>query len=441
MKTIIACLIVAIACLVAVPVQGAPQETAGQDVRQLGEAFVDLLAKGRYADAAGSFDETMAKLAPPAKLEQFWASLTTANGTFKERVGTRRDRVGVYERAFVTCHFEGGDVDLLVVFDRTRHITGFFVQAAYGAPGYADARLFERREVSVGSGASPLPGTLTVPVNCSRCPGVVLVHGSGPNDRDESLGPNKPFRDLALGLASRGIAVLQFDKRSYAHPAEMAALKTVTVKQEVIDDALAAVALLRKVQGVAADRVFVLGHSLGAAVAPRIAREDSAISGLILLAGPTRPLEDSFIEQEEYLSSLDSQPTDQQKAQVEMVRAQVQRVKNLKDSDELSTERLLGAPAAYWLDLRRNPPTGIAKGLKQPMLVLQGERDYQVTMADFKGWQAALASKGNATLKSYPALNHLFLEGTGKSAPAEYERPGHVPQAVIEEIAGWVKGQ
>jgi fermentation-respiration switch protein FrsA (DUF1100 family) len=121
------------------------------------------------------------------------------------------------------------------------------------------------------------------------------------------------------------------------------------------------------------------------------------------------------------------------------VRAQAERVKTLKDSDELSNEMLLHVPPSYWLDLRRNPATEIAKGLKQPMLVLQGERDYQVTMADFMGWREALASKRNVTFKSYPALSHLFLEGTGKSRPAEYEQIGHVPEVVIDDIAAWIK--
>jgi alpha-beta hydrolase superfamily lysophospholipase len=440
-RTACARLIVAVSCLALAVAHASGQASATRDVRQLGQAFVDLLARGQFVEAARSFDETMTRLVPPAKLEQFWGSLAGSSGAFRERGGARRDRLGAYERAFVTCRFERADLDLLVVFDRAGRITGLFVQPGYAVPAYADVRLFHQREVSIGDLPSALPGTLTSPADCSRCPAVVLVHGSGPNDRDESLGTNKPFRDLALGLASRGIAVLQYDKRSYAHPGEVAALKTITVKQEVIDDAVAAVTLLRKTRGVAADRVFLLGHSLGAALAPRIAREDSAIAGLILLAGPTRPLEDSFVEQQQYLASLNGQPSEQQKAQIDSVRAQAERVKTLKDSDELSNEMLLHAPPSYWLDLRRNPATEIAKGLKQPMLVLQGERDYQVTMADFMGWREALASKRNVTFKSYPALSHLFLEGTGKSKPAEYQQIGHVPEVVIDDIAAWIKRQ
>ena len=96
-------------------------------------------------------------------------------------------------------------------------------------------------------------------------------------------------------------------------------------------------------------------------------------------------------------------------------------------------------PPAYWLDLRGYDPPAVAKDLKQPMLVLQGERDYQVTMEDFAGWQEALSSKSNVEFKVYPDLNHLFMEGVGKSSPAEYEQPKHVAVIVIEDIAHWIK--
>ena len=73
------------------------------------------------------------------------------------------------------------------------------------------------------------------------------------------------------------------------------------------------------------------------------------------------------------------------------------------------------------------------------MLILQGERDYQVSLADLKGWRDALGARANVTIKSYPTLNHLFLPGEGKSTPAEYSRLGHVPDFVFDDIADWIK--
>ena len=73
------------------------------------------------------------------------------------------------------------------------------------------------------------------------------------------------------------------------------------------------------------------------------------------------------------------------------------------------------------------------------MLILQGERDYQVTMEDFKRWKAALGGRSDVTLKSYPGLNHLFIAGTSRSTPLEYDQPGHVDERVVEDIAGWIR--
>lgn len=266
-------------------------------------------------------------------------------------------------------------------------------------------------------------------------PAVVLLQGSGPSDRDETQGPNKPFRDLAWGLGSRGIAVLRYDKRSNVHNARFAALPRITVREEIVDDALAAVALLRRTGKIDPRRVYVLGHSLGGTVAPRIGKADPAIAGLIVMAGLTRPLGATMVDQLTYLAELDGAVSEDEKKQIDAVREEVRRIEGLKEG---ATGMVLQAPASYWLDLRGYDPAGTAKQLAQPLLILQGGRDYQVTMEDFQGWQKALAGRKDVTFKSYPKLNHFFLEGEGRSTPLEYAKAGHVAQAVIEDIAGWI---
>jgi fermentation-respiration switch protein FrsA (DUF1100 family) len=91
------------------------------------------------------------------------------------------------------------------------------------------------------------------------------------------------------------------------------------------------------------------------------------------------------------------------------------------------------------LDMRAYHQLDVAAALKIPVLVLNGERDYQVTMTDFNGWKKALAGHANVTFKSYPAINHLFIPGTGPPSPAEYLKPGHVELDVIEDIAAWIQ--
>jgi fermentation-respiration switch protein FrsA (DUF1100 family) len=126
-------------------------------------------------------------------------------------------------------------------------------------------------------------------------------------------------------------------------------------------------------------------------------------------------------------------------AQIDEAQKLVEAVRALTPEAARSGKTIFGAPASYWLDLRGYDPPAAARNVKQPMLVLQGERDYQVTVDEFARWKSALAVKSNVTFHSYPALNHLFIAGTGKSLPAEYETAGHVDEAVVRDIAEWIK--
>jgi dienelactone hydrolase len=280
-----------------------------------------------------------------------------------------------------------------------------------------------------------------MPAGRGPFPAVVLVQGSGPLDRDETIGPNKPFRDLAVGLAADGVAVLRCDKRTKTYANQMAAMiDQVSVKEETEDDALSAAALLRTRPGIDPKRVFLLGHSLGGSQAPRIGLRDPELAGFILLAGSTLPLEDLILEQTRYLLSLKPRVTDADRAAVRELEAQVARVKDPALSSATPRSQLpLGLPAAYWLDLRGYDPAQVARRLDQKMLILQGGRDYMVTMANFNRWQTALAGRPNVHFKTYPSLNHLFIGGTGTPGPADFDIPGHVPADVTGDIAAWIR--
>jgi dienelactone hydrolase len=321
-------------------------------------------------------------------------------------------------------------------FDRASQATP---PESYSPPAYAISTSYTESDVTVGSGQWPLPATLDVPTGAGPFPAVVLVHGSGPNDRDETILGNKPFRDLALGLASRGIAVLRYDKRTKVYPARLAGMADFTVKQEVVEDALVAVNTLRAQPRIDPARVFVLGHSLGGMLIPRIAAGDASLAGVIVMAGAARPIEQAILEQTEYLAMADGIITPEEQVQIDEAKKLVETVRTLTPEDGKSAKPIFGAPASYWLDLRGYDAPASAKAVNQPMLVLQGERDYQVTMDEFARWKSALAGKSNVTFHSYPALNHLFVSGTGKSVPAEYQTPGHVDEAVIRDIAEWMK--
>ena len=260
--------------------------------------------------------------------------------------------------------------------------------------------------LAVVSGPYRLPAKITLPSGNGPFPAVVLVHGSGPHDMDETIGPNKPFRDIADGLAERGIASIRYTKRTKQYAGQLGS--NITLHQETIEDAISAANLLRATPGIDPKRVFILGHSLGGYAAPRIGQADPSLAGLILLAGYTRPFDVLIDEQFQYLGAPP--------AKAEEFKKQI--------------------PAAYRQEVSADP-VPVAKSLSMPMLILQGERDYQVTMDDFRRWQALRSPR--VTLKSYPAMNHLFQPGQGKSKPGEYNLAAPFSPVVLDDIAAWIK--
>lgn len=411
------------------------------------KAFISQLARGDFPSATGNMNDGMKSALPLDKLQGVWSMLTGQFGEYKKQAGIRTSVEDGYEVVLVTCEFEKARLDTKMLFDDKGKIAGIWFLSnqsnnAYAAPDYVKQGSFFEREVTVGSGEWALPATLTIPNGMGPYPGVVLVHGSGPMDRDESVGPNRPFKDIAWGLASNGIAVLRYEKRTKRYPEKIAAVSdTLTVKEETVDDAVAALTALLTTGDVDSKRIFLLGHSLGGMLLPRIAKSGTNVAGLIILAGNTRPLEDTILEQSVYLLSANSQPEQSDTDALNLLKTQVAKVKQADLSDKTPSSQLpFGIPAGYWLDLRGYNPSATAKELKLPMLILQGARDYQVTTADFQGWKDALASKTDVTLRMYDSLNHLFMAGQGKSTPAEYQIPGHVSGAVIGDIAEWIKG-
>ncbi len=436
---------------------GTASASVDAELAALTTELISALVDGDYNSAVALFDDQMLRALPADDLAAAWRQVTEQAGDYESEISRRQESTGQYRAVVVTAHFARAALDVRVVFDADRRIAGLFFQppsapsadpTTWQPPPYADADRVSEADVTVGEAPWALPGTLTTPAGVGRFPAVVLVHGSGPHDRDETIGPNKPFRDLALGLASRGIAVLAYDKRTFTYRSAMAQAGDITVQEEVVADAALAVRLLRTTDGIDPDRVFVLGHSLGGTLAPRIARASDALAGLVIVAGAARPLEDLILEQHTYLAQRDGTVTAQERAELDRVAEQVASIKDPALSSSTPAEELLGVPASYWLDLRGYDPAASAAELAQPILVLQGERDYQVTMADFALWSEALAGRGDVTLTAFPSLNHLMMDAPPRTSaspgaselggPEEYEVSGHVSRDVVEAIAAFV---
>lgn len=411
------------------------------DVRsaEAARTFAAALADRRFDDAVSRFDDTMKAAMPADKLAAVWVQLIGANGPHQSWGRATVSRMDPYDIVLIDAVFERGKLRMQVTIDSNLRIAGlFFLPPATDdppvePPPYLKTEVISQ-EVTVGEGEWTLPGTLTLPRQGRPRAGVVFVHGSGPNDRDETVGPNKPFRDLALGLAAHGIATLRYDKRTKVHGKRMLERGTsITVQEEVIDDALAALRLLSQREELKNAPIFLLGHSLGATFAPIIAAQHGKLDGIIMLAAVARPFEDVLDDQFGYLASLSPGPETER--QIGELKKQIQRLRERKMKPG---ENLIGADASYWYDVCDHDAEKLvaaAASLDCRILVIQGGRDYQATRADYDVWKAGLKDHRAAKFKLFNDLNHLFAKGKGKATPTEYIEQRYVDQRVIELIA------
>ena len=400
---------------------------------RLGRALLD----GRDATLVALLDSATAQQVTPAMLAQARAGIAQRLGPLRQRYPVRLG-VGIAETR-QQLRFEHALLDLRVTFAGTGGIDGFTLvpPAADGSlPAYADTLAVRTASIRVAG----LPGMLSMPKTASAAhpvPAVVLVHGSGPSDADELIGGTRVFRDLAAGLSAQGIAVVRYIKRTALDPSSFRS-GAFTVKQEVTDDVLAALRLLRQTPGVDTTRIYVVGHSLGAMLAPRIAQQDGRLAGIALLAPPARNLQTLIRDQLAYTARTDTSTDARQLRQIML--GQLDALDAAMPSGP-DTQMILGSPLAYWRDLNTYDPVATARSFSGRVLVLQGERDYQVSATrDFPLWQRGLSGKANATLRLLPRLNHLMVAGTGPSTPDEYATPAFVDAEAVSVLAAWING-
>jgi len=175
--------------------------------------------------------------------------------------------------------------------------------------------------------------------------------------------------------------------------------------------------------------VFVLGHSLGGVLAPRVAQA-APVAGVIAAAAPARPLEDALLEQAEYVARW--RPGGE--PELARLRGKIARVR----AGDLTGDMPLGLPVEFWRDLRDHPLAGeLARTSALPFLIVQGGRDYQATAADLAAWRELLRGRP-ADIREYPALDHLFMRGEGMATPKSYGVPGRVDRRLIDDVAGWI---
>jgi dienelactone hydrolase len=406
------------------------------------DQFFQTMSEGNFNEAHAFFDESVKNNISVDELKLFWLRLENGLGTYEAVEGAKSSIQGEYYQVILTCGFSKGSQPFTFVFNKEEMLVGFFVsqkqtENEYVQASYADTSLYKEAEVKIKFAEGEMAGVFTSPKNITNFPLVIMVHGSGPADMDESVGSNKPFKDLAAGLAAEGIASIRYVKRSMVFPNTFN--KAFTVKEEVIDDAITAINLGSTLEGVNKKQIYLFGHSLGGMLAPKIANLAANLNGIILAAAPARKFADLVTEQNEYLYKASGDTSVAGKEQFLESTNEIDKTRLLKLGSIAPDSIILGAPASYWVDLNNYDQLATAKKMKNRILVVQGERDFQVSVHDFELWKSALSTNKNASFKLYPELNHLFTPQKEKGNGSQYRIPANVDINLINDISAWIK--
>lgn len=397
--------------------------------KAIGETFIKLLLQEKkYQEAYSYFDETVKSKISVKLLEDTELQLRSQLGEFKAIIEVNKEN-GTF---FYYSDFEKMKLDVKITFNENSKIIGFF---------FTPHKEFKKvnslgKDLNIRSGNIDLKGTILLPEKDDFKKLVLFVHGSGPQDRDETIYENKPFKDIAESLYTKGIASYRFDKRTLTNPESFN--EKSTIDDEVTNDIINIVNYFKEDKQFKDYEIIVLGHSLGANLMARIANKTNQISKIILLAGNARPLDFLIGEQYDYLYKLN--PSSELLEAANKIKEQIAFLNSKEFNVNSPKEKLpFNLSGYYWQSVLDYNPLKEIKKVKMPILILQGERDYQVTMKDFKLWKSTLESNTKATFISYPKLNHLFISGEDNSEPKEYLIKGNVEPTVIDDIYNFVK--
>ena len=403
--------------------------------------FFYYMEAGKFDTAHMYFDTVEQEKVSPENLKQIWLNITAKLGNVKSLDAIQSKIQGEFFAVTVEGKFENDSQNFILGFNKSEKLVGFYMPpklAAYIMPSYADTTKYQEKSVYLDTKDHKLAAIVTTPKNVNNFPIVVLVHGSGPSDLDETVGTNKPFKDLAIGLAAKGIGTIRYVKRTLLYANEFN--KAFTVKEEVTDDALVAIAMAKTVKGVDLKKIYLLGHSLGGMLAPQLATLAPELNGIILAAAPARKLTDIIVDQNKYFFALAKDSTEAGKKQLDTILKDVGRSKINQLGNMKPDSLIIGLPASYWVNLNVYDQVATAKKLNKRIFIFQGGNDFQVSQDDYNLWNAALNKRKNVFLKFYPELNHLLTPQTEKGTSAQYQIPANVSEKLIEDLALWIKG-
>jgi len=414
-------------------------QTLHEKAKEVSLQLSETLKSKDYNGLYMFFAKDLANALPQSRIEALLTQLSTQFGDLDSIL-----MFSVEERAEIT-YFRRGltfgtqKFDLIFSFNNQEKVNSLRIsnhldKRPWKKPTYVDLENIQTKAIKIGT-ESPLNGEYSTSTKGKSTTTVVMVHGSGPNNMNERLGPNELFKDMAYGLASQGINSIRYNKRSYEYGSQMVKqMNSITIEDIVVKDAVLAV---EKAREMGAQKVILLGHSLGGHIAPMIA-EQVMLDAVIVMAGNASPLYSLIVPQFEYILQNDPESSINE-FQVNMIKGQVQLVEEGNfDSSTPAAALPLNMPASFWNSLKDYNPAKIAKKQDIPYLILNGGRDYQVTPEEAKKWKNG-NKKAQSNTIIYSKLNHMFFMGEGVCIPAEYSKRGNLEEKVLIDIVKWIK--
>lgn len=431
--------ILLVLALVMLPCANSKEETYEQAALTL----IEQMRTEDFSAAVESFDEKLQTALPAEKLSTIWQQVVAQAGQFEEVLNVSHETSGANTMVVAATKFTNVVLDIKISINQNRQIAGLFFAPSKYRPKVA-ASNNSVKAVKFGDNEWLLSGEVTYPQKGDKFPLVILVHGSGPQDMDHTIGPNKPFLDIAKALAKAGIATLRYNKRTYEHQGKYAqnpeTIADITLNDETIIDAVHAFKFAQSLDKIDSSKIYIAGISQGGMAIPRIAEQANA-AGYIMLAAPARRLDVLVAEQYQYIMNLDGSISPTEQVELNKLDMQINNLNALTaENSTTSSELPLGLPAAYWLDLKNYNAVAEAKNIKKPLLIVQGGRDYQVLAnKDFKIWQHTFNRANNVTLTLLPKLNHIMHKGNALSTPSEYMQASAVDGEFIDTLSNWIK--
>ncbi len=402
--------------------------------------FVQMLFSDDYSTILTDFTytEEMKKALTLEQLESFKSSLDAQMGSFKSVFDINTSKQSGFDVVKLNTQFDMHKLTLTFSFDENGAIASFVTEAFIEQPVVKRNDFAIEKQVKFGEPGWQLNGVITVPAFADPKAVVILVHGSGPSDRNETIGPNVPFEDIAMAFAQKGIATFRYDKRTFTYGQKLIHDFTLTPDEEVVNDVVYASQYLRLETSLDTTHLFVLGHSLGGYLLPQINDQIKGIDGYIFMNANARPLTDLVLDQYNYIFNLDGTLSESESDNLSKLKIELDKLskENLKDQPDETL--ILGASKNYWLYLENYKPLEKLSQITVPMLFTQGLRDYQVGLKDFDAWKANVSDKQDATFLTFDSLNHLMMSGTEKSSPDEYYIKNEVASDFIEAVSNWI---